>query len=123
MISGVVTASRHATVHLTVHGPEGVTQEIEAVIDTGFNGELTLPLSFVAALGLAWRRSGRALLADGSEALFDSYDAIVLWDGEPRPVTVDAAETEPLVGMALLEGYELTVQAVGGGAVTIRSLL
>jgi hypothetical protein len=43
MISGVVTAYRQAIIRLTVHGPEGQKQEIEAVIDTGFDGTLTLP--------------------------------------------------------------------------------
>ncbi len=33
---------------------------------------------------------------------------------------VDAADTEPLVGMALMYGYELNVQIVDGGAVTLR---
>jgi len=35
---------------------------------------------------------------------------------------VDQAETTPLVGMSLLEGYELTVQAQPGGNVTIAAL-
>jgi hypothetical protein len=35
----------------------------------------------------------------------------------------DAAETEPLLGMALLKGYRLQVDAIEGGLVTIESLL
>lgn len=73
-------------------------------------------------LDLVWRRRGRALLADGSESIFDIYEAIVIWDGEARRIPVDQAETTPLVGMSLLEGYELTVQAQPGGNVTIAAL-
>lgn len=45
MITGVVTDDRQAVVHLTVRGPAGQEQEIEAIIDTGFDGSLSLPSS------------------------------------------------------------------------------
>jgi len=61
-------------------------------------------------------------LADGSESVFDIYEATMDWDGEARRIPVDEAETVPLVGMSLLEGYELTVQIQPGGNVTIRTL-
>jgi clan AA aspartic protease len=122
MITGVVTASLQAIIRLTVRGPEGQEQEVEAVIDTGFDGTLTLPPALIAALGLAWRRRGRALLADGSESLFDIYEATVVWDGEPRRIAVDEADIDPLVGMSLLYGYELIVQAVESGSVMIQPL-
>ena len=122
MITGVVTPLDQATIHLTVHGPTGLAQEIEAVIDTGFDGALTLPPAHIAALGLPWRRRGRAMLADGKESLFDIYEASVLWDGAPRRVAVDAAAIDPLIGMRLLHGYELTLQEVVGGQVLIKAL-
>jgi len=122
MITGVVTASRQAIIRLTVRGPEGQEQEIDAVIDTGFDGILTLPPSLIATLGLVWRRRGRALLADGSESLFDIYETIVIWDGKPRRIAVDEADIDPLVGMSLLYGYELIVQAIQGGTVIIQPL-
>jgi len=122
MITGIVTAYRQAIIRLTVRGPEGQEQEIEAVIDTGFDGSLTLSPPLIAALGLVWRRRGRALLADGSESLFDIHEAIVVWDGEPRRIAVDTADIDPLVGMSLLYGFELTVQARDGGSVAIKPL-
>src|SRR5262249_24755384 len=122
MIAGVVTASRQAIIHLTVRGPEGQEQEIEAVSDRGFDGTLTLPPALITVLGMVWRRRGRALLAGGSESLFDIYEAIVDWDGEPRRIAVDEADIDPLVGMSLLYGYELIVQAIEGGTVIIQPL-
>ena len=115
MITGVVTTNREAVITLTVHGPTGQAQEIQAVIDTGCDGSLTLPSAVITALGLPWRRRGRALLADGSESVFDIYEATVMWDGNPRRISVDEVEIMPLVGMSLLYGYELTVQIIGGG--------
>lgn len=122
MITGVVTDRREAIVRLRVRGPAGQDQEIEAVIDTGFDGWLSLPSSIIAQLGLRWRQRGRALLADGSESVFDMYEAAVDWDGNARRVPVDEAETFPLVGMSLLEGYDLIVQVQRGGNVTLRTL-
>ena len=122
MITGVVTDRREAFIRLRVRGPAGQDQEIEAVIDTGFDGWLSLPSSIIAQLGLRWRRRGRALLADGSESVFDIYEATVDWDGELRRIPVDQAETVPLVGMSLLEGYELSIRIQRGGNVTVTAL-
>ena len=122
MITGVVTDDRQAVIQVTVRGPAGQTQEIEAIIDTGFDGWLSLPPSLVVRLGLVWRRRGRALLADGSESVFDIYEATVDWDGKIQRIPVDEAETAPLIGMSLLEGYELNIQVQPGGNVMVKTL-
>jgi clan AA aspartic protease len=86
-----------------VGGPGGREQEIECIVDTGFSGSLSLPPTLVAELGLPFRRRGRALLADGSETFFDIHEARVIWDGRLRLVPTDAADSDPLIGMTLLE--------------------
>ena len=123
MMTGVVSAYLEALVRITIRGPGGQEQEVETVIDTGFDGALTLPPALITTLGLPWRRRGRALLADGTDTLFDIYEALVVWDGTPRRIAVDAADTDPLIGMSLLYGYELTIQTVEGGSVMIQALL
>ena len=115
MITGSINAYGEATIRFTVLGMHGQFQEIEAIIDTGFTGFLTLPSSVVTTLGLAWRTRSRVTLADNSERLVDIYEANVVWDGLTRRITVDAVDTDPLVGMALLNGYELTIQATRDG--------
>jgi clan AA aspartic protease len=122
MINGTVNADREAISRLLVRGPDGQEQEIDAVIDTGFNGFLTLPLSIVAAFGLPLLGRGRAILANGSEELFNIHEVTVIWDGEPRVVDTDAADTDALVGMSMLYGYNLQIQAIDGGSVTIETL-
>ncbi|MGH9835021.1 MAG: clan AA aspartic protease [Blastocatellia bacterium] len=122
MMTGKVTANDEAILQLSVRGPEGLEQEIETIIDTGYNGFLTLPTNLIANLNLVWRRRERALLADGSETFFDLYEATVVWDGNPRRVAADAVDADSLLGMSLLRGYEMTIQVINGGEVTIKPL-
>ena len=121
MITGTVNADYEAVIRLFVQGPAGPAHEVAAIIDTGFNGFLTLPPALVTALGLMRRSRGRALLANGSEELFDIYGVTVLWDGQQRYVEADAVDTTPLVGMSLLDGYDLYIQVADGGQVVIQA--
>jgi len=122
MIIGTVNAEREATIQFHIYDVQGQPQEMRAVIDTGFTGFLTLPLSVITTLGLIRISRGRAILANGSEEVFDIYEAEMSWDGQTRVIEADAAEIEPLVGMSLLYGYELRIQVVDGGTLTIEAL-
>ncbi len=121
MIHGAVNPAYEAVVRLTVQGPSGQAREIEAVVDTGYNGFLTLPPALVTELGLVYRDRGRAILADGSEALFDIYDVAVLWDNRLRNTRASAADATPLVGMRLLHSHSLYVEVEDGGSVVIQA--
>ena len=121
MIAGMVNTNREATIRLLVRGPQGHQQEIEAIIDTGFTGFLTLPPILVATLGLTWLCRQPGILADGRVEYFNVYVATVIWDGQPRTVEVEAADTEPLVGM-ILEHHALRIDVLNGGLVTITAL-
>ena len=103
MIEGVVNAAYEPVVLLAVQGPSGQASEIEAIIDTGFNGFLTVTPALAAELELPLEGTSRATLANGSEVTFDIYDVAVLWDGQLKYVLADAADTTPLVGMRMLD--------------------
>ena len=51
MITGTVNADYEAVIRLFVQGPAGPAHEVDAIIDTGFNGFLTLPPALVTTLG------------------------------------------------------------------------
>ncbi|MGH7172585.1 MAG: clan AA aspartic protease [Gemmataceae bacterium] len=121
MIVGIVQG-REPLIRLTIRGSRGRQQEIEAVVDTGYTGWLTLPADVVAALNLPWQTFGRGILADGSARAFDVYQAKVVWDGHLRRVFVDEFDAAPLVRMALLRGYEYKMQVRARGKVTIKRL-
>src|SRR2546423_1240800 len=110
MITGTVNARYEAILPLTIYDQTRQPPDFRAAVDTGFNGSLTLPSSLIESLGLPWRTQGSAVLADGSLHRFDIHAAVVLWDGNTRIILVEAAETEPLVGMALLIGYGLHIE-------------
>jgi len=119
MITGFVNASREAIIEVLVRGPNQQEYKIEAIIDTGFNGSISLPPRIVDSLDLPFRRRGRAILANGGETIFDIYETIVTWDGQSRRVVVDEADPDPLVGMEVLHGAEMKVQAIEDGDVII----
>jgi clan AA aspartic protease len=121
MIVGIVRG-REALIQLTIRGFRGPQQEIEAIVDSGYTGWLTLPPTAIAALNLRWQTVGRGILADGSVSTFDVYQAKVVWDGRFRRVFVDEFDATPLVGMALLRGYEYKMQVRARGKVTIKRL-
>lgn len=122
MIQGVVNASFDAVVRLPIRGRSGQSLEVEAIVDTGFNGFLTLPSSLVAELGLPSISRGSALLADGREVEFDVYRVELLWDGRTRYVRADATGSRPLIGMSLLHRHGLYVEVVEGGRVEVAKL-
>ena len=121
MIQGMVNDAYEAVVTLSLQGPEGQAQDIEAVIDTGYSGFLTLPTTLVTELGLPFAYVGRAYLANDDEVSFDVHDVTVLWDGQPRHVKADATGSTPLVGMLLLDRHNLNIEVEQGGRVVIEA--
>jgi clan AA aspartic protease len=121
MISGRINSRLEAVISLSVIGSQGEVREVEAVIDTGFSDYLTLPVEVVTALGLSSIGVEQLTLADGSEITADLCPVTIIWDGQPRAVEADTLESEALVGMALMKGYDLNARIAVGGRVTIES--
>jgi clan AA aspartic protease len=122
MMQGIVDQNCEATIRLVVSTANSQRQMIDAVIDTGFTGYLTLPLSVLTNLNLQAYRREEGVLGDGSTCIFDVYRGFVIWDGELRQIDINESETEPLVGMSLLYGYRMQLDAIEGGMVTIQAL-
>jgi clan AA aspartic protease len=122
MIHGVVSRNREATISLVIVNENRQTKLITAVIDTGYTGYLSLPSEIITELNLSWTGIDRGTLGDGSEVTFEVYAARVIWDGEYRDIPINETETDPLVGISLLYGYDLHIQTVEGGSVTIKQL-
>ena len=122
MMMGSVNSHREAIIQFVVLGENHQRLAIKAVIDTGYTGFLTLPSAIITTLGLTWYMQEEGILGDGSLCMFNVFEATVIWDGQIKSIEINESETDPLVGMGLLDGYELNIQGFAGGLVTIKPL-
>jgi len=98
-------------VRITVAGHTDQHNDVEALIDTGFTGELLLPLRLAVPLGLRLVGVSRVQLADGSISQQMLFSASIGWGSVLREVTVNVVDGTdvPLIGGGLLDGYVLHV--------------
>ncbi|NER00239.1 MAG: clan AA aspartic protease [Cyanothece sp. SIO2G6] len=122
MMTGVVNANGEAMLRIVIGNLAAHRIVIDALIDTGYTGYLTLPPSTIATLNLPWRGSEEGILGDGSIQMFDVYSATIIWDGEFRTIKINESDAGPLLGVGLLYGYEACIQTISGGIVTVRAL-
>jgi clan AA aspartic protease len=122
MMFGVINNNCEAIIKVAVGRIDSPKTAIDAVIDTGFTGFLSLPHSVITDLDLPWHYRDIGTLGDGSEVVFEIYKASVIWDGLNQVVDVAASDSDPLVGMSLIYGFKLQIEAVEGGLVTIEAL-
>ena len=122
MIRGKVIVGRGPVVEMIVRAPNGAGLDVDAVVDTGFTGAMTLPHSLVTSLGLAFDSTTELALGDGTLHAFDVYVAEVFWDGRWRTVLASALGDEVLVGMRMLARHRFSMDAIPGGAVEIAPL-
>jgi len=97
----------------------GQASRVEAIIDTGFTGYLTLSASQISELGLKEKGAREARLADGQLATFRTFLATILWHQTQRQIMVLQSDAGALIGMALLRGDRLTIDVVPEGVVSI----
>lgn len=119
----VVSGGREAVLNIEVYPEDGDQPiEVEAVIDTGFTGHLTLPAGTVEDLELPREGNVEVELANGEIEEMGVYEARVLWHGRDVAVAVYETDGGPLLGMSLLRGSRLTVEAEPSGEVLIDEL-
>lgn len=122
MISGVVSGQLDAQISLVLIDNNGGEHPIVGTIDTGFTGCLALSTEHIKRLGWRFSFDWRVTLGDGSQHDCAVHSGKIRWLNESRDIWVEAAEIEPLIGMSLLEGNELTIKVVRGGSVAIRQI-
>ena len=80
------------------------TNEIEALVDTGFNGFLLIPESVAHDCKLKELGSIKYLMANGKPALAKTYEAEISWLQSRIKVQVITSEADfSLIGMELLK--------------------
>ena len=122
MLTGYVTSDNEAILPIALLGSEGRIVRVEAMIDTGYNGFLTLPKTAIQELDLSFVGPTRAALGDGNEVNMDLFLGVIQWEGSPRDVLVLETEGGTLVGMALLGGCRVIMDVEEDGVVSVESL-
>ena len=122
MMTGTVTADREIVVPLEMITSGKPPTVLEVVVDTGFNGYVTLPSKVLRSLGGVSVGTRRAELGDGQIVDLEVYLVAVNWCGREREVLALHAEAIPLIGMSLLWGSRVTFDAQANGTVTIDSI-
>ena len=122
MILGVVNSTREAVIQIAIVGEQKQLKSLPAIIDTGYTGDLTMPKSIILELG--WLRLGvqEAILGDGSSHDFEVYAGMIIWDGNFKRVEVNASTNGSLIGIGLVEGWKLEIEAKAGGDVKLTQL-
>lgn len=118
---GAVDDSGDIVLRLRVRGPLGAF-EVRSIVDTGFNGAVSLDRESIQTLGLRARAEVRYRLADGTYAESRVFDAEMERFGSWKRVAAVEARGGCLVGMQALYGHRLVVEAVSGGLVEISAL-
>jgi clan AA aspartic protease len=122
MLTGRINSNNEAVLQIAVLGAEGQMIQVEAAIDTGFNGFLTLPKTVIEKLDLSFIGPTRAALGDGNEVDLELFLGVVQWEEGPRDVLVLETEGGTLIGMALLSGHRVIMDVEEGGLISIESL-
>ena len=103
-------------IELTIEGVR-----IEFVLDTGFDGEPTLPNRLIRSLGLTPIYTTHRMLADGTIREYRAYEAEIAWAGEDRIVEIVELEGNPLFGNSMIEGWLISVLMEEGGEVALEA--
>ena len=104
---GFVTPDFKAAVRVTLIDERGLLHGTEVFVDTGFDGDLSLPHAVLHDAGASFLEETIAQLADGHSVAFAVYAVLVEWSGTRRRVEAFATSGDPVLGMRLLEGSEL----------------
>ena len=120
MMTGRVNWQLEAIVNIEIQDNMGQSHTIQCTLDTGFNGELALPLRVIERLGLVPDDALVVILANGDRIMMTRYSAKLDWQDQPIEAEVLQTEQESAIGMALLENSNLTIQVWDGGHVLIE---
>ena len=110
MITGTVSLARVPVVTVEVSG-----RYWEAVIDTGFNGDLELPIELKSLLPCRYVGQVTSLLAGGQRIDEDAYQIDFPFDGQiVRAEATFVSSPQILIGTRLLQLHRLEIDFPDG---------
>ena len=110
MFKGRVNPRGEPLVHISLISSTNRSQSHSAVIDTGFNGTLSLPESLIQRLGWRWIGHESYEIATGDIVREKVFVGRVRWMRRIQEVDVVASHSRDiLIGTRLLEGNRLFI--------------
>lgn len=109
MIKGYVNEYGQATIKIEVKGTKAQI-EVNAQIDTGFGGEVYLPIPIAIQLGLELCGDTGIELADGTRKNDLVFIGFIVWGGKEEEVKIILTNSQQtLIGAGLLQGKILEI--------------
>lgn len=111
MVTGIVDEYGRPLVRVrVVHPTSGANLEIDAIVDTGCTGSMSLTIDQIRRLGLPRAGQVNGELADGTVVPIPLHLCQVDWLGQLRLIeTLGAGTRFALIGLGLLEDLILTI--------------
>lgn len=107
ILNGRIDEKNQLWVEVTVCG-ESTEHTLDFLLDTGFSGEVQIPVSVAVPLGLKLRGVAEFELADGKALPKLLFEGTIRWGSAERAVTAIVSPSKtPLLGSGLLTNYEL----------------
>ncbi len=111
---------------LVLPGRDGGSLDVEFIVDTGFDGDLTLPADIVRRLSARPDGQRSRQLADGSSSRCDVYRLFLDLDEDedqaPGELEVLVINGNPLLGTQFLYDHLFLVEVTEGGEVSAEPL-
>jgi clan AA aspartic protease len=113
MITGRIDENFEARIEVQILH-EDLTEAVEFLVDTGFNGYIAIPLLLVERFDLRLGAVQTGITADGRTGFFDTVEVQIIWHRRPLMLTAQVLD-EPLIGTRLLAENELFANWRVGG--------
>lgn len=98
--------------NVKVEGLRGVI-ELDAIVDTGFNGDLCIPMTVAVQLGLILEYVHEVQLADGSRKRVPVYSCNAELNGlKQRAEVILTDGTDALIGANMLKTLTVTINYI-----------
>ena len=85
-------------------------EEVEFLVDTGFNGSLLMPIEKIKNLSLQSVAVAKYALADGSVTESNIFEGEIDWFGKKKVAVVSSPSDFYLLGMELLRNVKTTLE-------------
>lgn len=122
---GAVDANaREARLTLTVYDGSTQPESLSFLIDTGATVAMLLPQETIDRLNLPLADDDEIeiTVADDANIRCRIYVASILWHHRVREIEAVNLGSDPLIGMGLLRGSSISIDAAPGGLVAITEL-